>query len=165
MVVIGEGDFLWTLARGCELVKYGHYGSPHVRWFQIEVLHGVCRLSWGERRSGGGGKSTTLSKSVKLDDILDVRPGKHTPVFKQSRNDKIATDEQCCFSIITQKRTLDLQARDRQQRDEWVDGLRRTLSDRQQQQGNQQQKLIVAAMAGQQQQQQAQHAAASTSRL
>ena len=173
VVVIGEGDFLWTLARGCELVKYGHYGSPHVRWFQIEVLHGVCRLSWGERRGGGSGSSSgsgsamggavagghtalNLTKSIKLDDILDVRPGKQTPVFKQSRNDKIATDEQCCFSIITQKRSLDLQARDRQQRDEWVNGLRQTLSDRQL--GNQQQKLIVAAMAVQQQQQQTQYA-------
>ena len=154
VVVIGEGDFLWTLASGCELVKYGHYGSPHVRWFQIEVLHGVCRLSWGERRSGGGAgghHALNLTKSIKLDDILDVRPGKQTSVFKQSRNDKIATDEQCCFSIITQKRSLDLQAKDRQQRDEWVNGLRQTLTDRQH--GNQQQKLIVAAMAAQQQQQ------------
>ena len=173
VVVIGEGDFLWTLARGCELVKYGHYGSPHVRWFQIEVVHGVCRLSWGERRGGGSGTSSghhalNLTKSIKLDDILDVRPGKQTPVFKQSRNDKIATDEQCCFSIITQKRSLDLQAKDRQQRDEWVSGLRHTLSDRQQQQhASQQQKLIVAAMAvqQQQQQQQQQHGSSSHSTL
>ena len=171
VLVIAESDFLWTLARGCELVKYGHYGSPHVRWFQIEVVHGVCRLSWGERRAGSGGAQSagsgmqpavTLSKSVKLDDILDVRAGKATAVFKQSRNDKIATDEACCFSIITQKRTLDLQARDAQQRDEWVSGLKQTLADRQQQQGQrhsgssghtQQHKLTLAAMAVQQQQQ------------
>ena len=102
-VLISEADFAWTLARGCELVKYGQYGSPHVRWFQLQLVNGVARLSWGEplARSGGsggggGGQQLRLSKSVALSDILDIKQGKTTAVFKQGRNDKLATDADKC---------------------------------------------------------------------
>ena len=133
VVVIDSSDFAWTLARGCELLKYGKYGSPHVRWFQVQLVNGLARLSWGEPRHKTGG-SLNLSKSIRMNDILDVKPGKATAVFRQRGNDKLATDAEKCFSILTQKRSLDLQAKDAQERDRWVRGLRQIASDSQRQQ-------------------------------
>ena len=120
----GSGEaFLYTLARGCELVKYGKFGSPHVRWFQVQLVNGLARLSWGEPKLKTGGE-LNLSKSIKMNDITDVRPGKTTPVFRQRGNDKLAADADKCFSILTHKRSLDLQAKDCEERDQWVAGLR-----------------------------------------
>ena len=123
-----DESFLYTLARGCELVKYGKYGSPHVRWFQVQLVNGLARLSWGEPKSRTGG-SLNLSKSIKMNDILDVKAGKTTAVFRQRGNDKLATDSRLCFSIISQRRSLDLQAKDPEERDRWVDGLRQIAHD------------------------------------
>ena len=64
-----------------------------------------------------------------MNDILDVKAGKTTSVFRQRGNDKLATDSGRCFSILTQKRSLDLQAKDGEERDRWVNGLRQIAHD------------------------------------
>ena len=147
VVSLAPVSFWFTLARGCELVKYGKFGSPHVRWFQVQLVNGLARLSWGEPKGKTGG-SLNLAKSIRMNDILDVKAGKTTAVFRQRGNDKLATDAQCCFSIITQKRSLDLQAKDCEERDAWVRGLRQIAQDSQMQlQQRQQQQAAPLAHA------------------
>lgn len=81
---------------GLEFMKYGSWGSPHVRKlkFVLDDVSKQLRLDWG-------------TGSILLDDVTAIKAGKQTPVFKRYASDPQAPDH-ACFSVITQKRTLDL---------------------------------------------------------
>lgn len=93
---IWDIDFIYTFTQGLEFMKYGSWGSPHVRKirFVLDEVTKQLRLDWG-------------TGSILLDDVTEIRPGKSTPVFKRYANDPSAPDH-ACFSILTAKRSLDL---------------------------------------------------------
>jgi hypothetical protein len=93
---IWDSDFIYTLSKdGVEMVKYGSWGSPHVRRikFLLDPKSKQLCIDWG-------------TGSILLDDVLEVRAGKK--LFpKRYLNDPLVLDD-ACFSIVTQKRNLDL---------------------------------------------------------
>src|SRR5262249_28109391 len=62
--------------------------------------------------------SSVVSQLV---NVTAVMRGKNTPVF--ARRVARSADLRCCFSIITDTRSLDLEAESPELRDHWVNGL------------------------------------------
>jgi hypothetical protein len=119
---IWDSDFIYTLSKdGIEMVKYGSWGSPHVRKikFVLDPKSKQLCIDWG-------------TGSLLLDDVLDVRAGKK--LFpKRYLNDPLVLED-ACFSIVTQKRTLDLSVKPphmREKRDMSVFGIGEVTGTRQ----------------------------------
>lgn len=77
------------------LLQYGVRGSPHVRKVRFTLDEKrELRLDWG-------------TGSILLDDVVEVVKGKTTQVFKRYASES-AVPAKACFSVVTDKRTLDL---------------------------------------------------------
>ena len=116
------GAFTAVLCRGFSALKYGRWGSPHMRWFHLVVFDGVDLLIWCDPKRRDG-LALDPRRSIRVRDICAVLSGKDSLVFRGRRNSARAKEEGKCFSIQTsggKARTLDLQATDGAERDQWV---------------------------------------------
>ena len=115
--VIERRELLRTLVAGEHMLKFNNTRSnTRFVWVSLtldQVLWGVDKAS---RHAGGTGAKTKL-RGMSVLDILGIRAGKTTDNFSR------AAPEDCCFSIVSQARTLDLQARDEGERNAWVKAL------------------------------------------
>lgn len=101
------------LFNGAHFMKYGKMGKPKSK-FVVCSQDGI--LFWSDV---GGGKTMT---SLKVVNISKIFTGKKTSVFQRKIAANVA--EELCFSVITNDRSLDLQAESEEVRDAWVKALR-----------------------------------------
>ena len=109
------------LEQGTNFIKHQTKSSPHVRF----VFWSGNKLVWTEKPIKGVVRAPTSSssaKSIELAEVIGVYDGWKTPAF-QKRAPKCSADT--CLSIVTLKRTLDLQFKDVPQRNLW----RNSISD------------------------------------
>jgi hypothetical protein len=102
------------LDRGGVLIKHGRTGKPHPR---LVFLSGSS-LYWSEPEA----RVASDKRALPLMGVEAVLEGKLTDVLK--RTTAAGADAECCFSLRDKARTLDLQAKDRAERDQWVAALR-----------------------------------------
>jgi len=93
------------LDAGEELIKFGRHGSPKAKW--VNVTRG--RLFWVPSILGRTPSNSKAPTFIMLVDVKGVVAGKVTHVFKRPVAKGIPQAN--CFSVITDYRTLDFQAR------------------------------------------------------
>lgn len=95
-------EYLPMLQQGQIFLKYGNYNTPHERFFQLS--QDKKKLLWNKV---SGCKIFSPSKSITVDKMKDVYIGVDSSnVFRKF---DIPVDyDQNCFSIVTDKRSLDL---------------------------------------------------------
>lgn len=108
-------DFLKMATRGETFLKFGAKGAPHKRHVRYSPTH--RSLDWG-------------TNSIRIRDIYEV----HTTVLSTERLQRKANQKALVpglvFSVVTEDRTLDLQAESTARRDVWVAGLRALIEAR-----------------------------------
>lgn len=103
--------FKRMLTDGAVFRKYGRYGLPHNRL--VFYNPDTRMLVWCAPGARNGEKEGMLVR-----DILEVVEGPESPIFKKNAGWWKRTD--CCFSVITDKRSLDLEAGSPEEKEEWV---------------------------------------------
>jgi len=100
------------------LLKYGTYGYPHFRLFQLSANN--THLQWFSQA-----KSLKDSK-VAIESIIDLRSGQTTPSFHRHKAPELA---KCSFSLFYDngKRTLDLICKDANEYTIWTQGIRKLM--------------------------------------
>uniref|UniRef100_A0A7S3Z415 PH domain-containing protein n=1 Tax=Lotharella globosa TaxID=91324 RepID=A0A7S3Z415_9EUKA len=101
-------DFFVIASLGQNFIKHGRAGKPHLKTVRVDTKTG--KLWWDDQ-------------SLYLQDVTEIKRGKHTKVFDGVSVNR--ADPRVCFSIVTPHRTLDLQASSFNEREMWVDGLTR----------------------------------------
>mmetsp|Transcript_972 Transcript_972/g.1865 ORF Transcript_972/g.1865 Transcript_972/m.1865 type:complete len:708 (+) Transcript_972:26-2149(+) len=94
------------LSGGSLVFKYTRKGVEHERVLQVNTRTGV--LDWG-------------SGSISLC-FSEVTAGKATKNFQGVNYER--APPQCCFSVVSERKTLDLRVKNQEDRDCWVKGLR-----------------------------------------
>jgi len=102
------------LIDGYVFLKYGSWGDPGYRI--VNLSPDLKQIRWFH--SGDTKSSGTMS----LDSLLGVKFGRHTPNFKRKPS-KNPEQEALSFSIIGEKRNLDLEASQKEQMDLFIEGL------------------------------------------
>eukprot|EP01083_Nonionella_stella_P091536 255965_1 len=110
-----EVDALAYLKRGCPMLKYGKWGYPHFRHFQISK--DCSRLVW---YSSGKRISQT---SIHLADVDELMEGQCTDAFARYPNERMAP---LSFSLVYSERTrtLDVTCLSAFEWELWTRGLR-----------------------------------------
>mmetsp|Transcript_21394 Transcript_21394/g.52416 ORF Transcript_21394/g.52416 Transcript_21394/m.52416 type:complete len:652 (-) Transcript_21394:420-2375(-) len=101
-------DFFVIASLGQNFIKHGRAGKPHLKTVRVDTKTG--KLWWDDQ-------------SLYLQDVTEIKRGKHTKVFDGVSVNR--ADPRVCFSIVTPMRTLDLQASSFNEREMWVEGLTR----------------------------------------
>ncbi|MES1909775.1 MAG: hypothetical protein MHM6MM_002467 [Cercozoa sp. M6MM] len=103
-------EFIRNTSQGVAFVKHGKRGKPHKRIVTLDMQNE--RITWGD----------DPEKSLPLLDVRSVQVGKKTEVFKRSVASLVPAN--CCFSLMGERRTLDLQAVNAETAEQWVSQLR-----------------------------------------
>ena len=105
-------EFEASFKAGITLKKHGRSGKPKAK--RIYLTDDSLQVCWG--------KSTrTQLRCLHTDEIRSVEPGKHTEVLL--RKDVRDVQDDVCFSLVADDRTLDLQCDSVSQRDALVEGF------------------------------------------
>jgi hypothetical protein len=105
-------EFEASVKTGITLKKHGRSGKPKAK--RIYLTDDSLQVCWG--------KSTrTQLRCLHTDEIRSVEPGKHTEVLL--RKDVRDVQDDVCFSLVADDRTLDLQCDSVSQRDALVEGF------------------------------------------
>ncbi|DBA00367.1 TPA: hypothetical protein N0F65_000552 [Lagenidium giganteum] len=115
------------------LRKYGRRGGPHPTRLHCNRCG---TLQWQHKRGG-------LSEAVDLADARQVVEGRQTAVFLKYASSKKL--ESCCFSIVFDSRTLDLETQSPSHRD-WLMSALRTLISYSRKQRAMEQRVIAERM-------------------
>jgi hypothetical protein len=94
-------DAITLVTRGDIFIKHSRSGDPHER--RVSFRMDTRMLSY-------------TSDVISMADMTSIVSGKTTAVM---RNTPATVPSDCCWSVVTAKRTLDLQAKTEMQRDEW----------------------------------------------
>ena len=100
---------------GFTVKKFGREGRPHQR--KMWVTQSLTHLAWASSLLEGS------HRGIELRHVTEVTSGQLTPTIARYTSDKNKVRTQC-FSLVTQARTLDLQACSVIQRDALVNALR-----------------------------------------
>lgn len=110
------------LVQGADFIKHAvGRGAPASRRVFIQD-HDVCWKKPNVTQKSG-------IKRIPVDSITGVKAGKQTPVFSKKASRSAPAD--CCFSLLSSARSLDLQAPSMAVRDQWVAALTGWLQSRQ----------------------------------
>lgn len=90
-------------------IKHGRRGSPHERNVTLEVTGSDLKFDW----------SSGSLKAHKSE--IQLLEGKTTPVLQRDTARK--SKDYLCFSIVTKDRSLDLEAKSEQTKQQWVSGI------------------------------------------
>ena len=121
------------LSGGCWLLKYPFSekgGAPQRRFlfYCVDEAEGDC-LWWTD----GDKKRRSKSKCLPLTSVTGVMEAAQTAAFKKAIVDRRlevgALD--CCFSIVGSKRTLDMQAASKEERDKFIAALHCVMTHKQ----------------------------------
>jgi hypothetical protein len=99
---------------GFTVRKYGREGRPHQR--KMWVTQSLTHLAWSSSLLEGS------HRGIELKHVLEIKAGEATPTILKSTSDRQKVRQQC-LSLVTQSRTLDLQACSVIQRDALVAAL------------------------------------------
>jgi hypothetical protein len=121
-------DYRMLTAAGAEFLKHGAKGSPHTR---LVFVTSALLLLWVEPGKRKGGKPD-LKQSINLMlasvPKIAVVKGKTTPALQRAKN----VDADRCLSIINaRERNLDLEAKSKEERDQWHAALSYLLNEAQ----------------------------------
>ena len=103
---------------GAEFIKHGRKGKPHVK--EVFCLADGF-LYWCDQGKRPKDKKKGAGKSIDLRNVRKLTGGKLTDAFKRSTA-KDAKEEHC-FSVADGERTLDLEAKSEEERDQWLESL------------------------------------------
>ncbi|KAL0239891.1 hypothetical protein GEMRC1_009999 [Eukaryota sp. GEM-RC1] len=111
-----------VLIEGALFTKYSTRGTPGVRfvWFEQD-LSSVC---WRSTKS----KTNDASSYLKFEEVTELKRGATTEVFQSQDRTKLRAN--CCFSLISEDRTLDLEAQDPLQAEDWCRSIESLLMER-----------------------------------
>lgn len=110
------------LLQGAEFIKHAvGRGGPATRRIQLQD-HAVC---WKKPSAA----SASATQRLPLESITAVKSGKQTSTFSKKSSADAPAD--CCFSILSASRSLDLQASSPSLRDQWVEAFNILLQARQ----------------------------------
>ena len=102
------------LLEGYVFLKYGKWGDPGYR--TVKVTSDFKNIEWlhnGEAKA---------SNCMPLSTLIGIKFGRHTPNFKKIKVVK-PEQEELSFSIIGEKRNLDLEASLKAQKDQFLEGI------------------------------------------
>jgi hypothetical protein len=103
------------LLDGTALMKFGRRGYPHQR--HVWLSDSADKIRWRKPNTKPG--LAVLDKEViNVSEITDVVQGATTSVFL--KNMGYVKNAECCFSIVTAARSLDLEADTPAQAEEWI---------------------------------------------
>lgn len=109
------------LKKGAVFTKHGtsRLSSPHPRWVGIDDA--VTRVQWraNTKPSGGGKRRRNKTEHIAIATVKEVVKGAVTPVLRRSAK----LSEGLLFSLVATDRSLDLEAQNEAQRDEWFDAF------------------------------------------
>ena len=136
LIAVASHSYLTAVAHltvGQWLLKYPFSekgGAPQRRflWYGVDDVDGDC-LFWGETER----KKRVKSRSFPLRAVTGVLEGSQTQALKKALDDK-RMDETAlphCFSIVTGRRTLDLQANSLDERDHFIASLHCVMTHKQ----------------------------------
>lgn len=112
-----------ALLQGATFTKYGRSGGPRSRWVWLRLRGAALEICWADNsRAQAKANRPTFSSFCKLADMLDVVEGRQTEVFAKHRLP--LQGEDCCFSLVAESRTLDLEAPNAATAKLWVATLR-----------------------------------------
>jgi len=132
-------EFQELLRKGAIFLKYGRFGKPHPRW--VRMSPDLRKLVWSELGTSKMAVEVrvTTERSVSVKTISNIVLGQSTKVFRRFSESR-AKRAHCCFSLITAKRTIDLELfvpfsdddpncvhSEREERDKWVAALRSVI--------------------------------------
>jgi hypothetical protein len=108
------------LTSGRIFIKHGRTGFPHERTIKLAQDHQT--ITWEEpltspKKFGSMKAAGGLKGSMLLSSVQDIVEGHETETFKRSG---VTGTQSCCFSLIGEDRTLDLQATTVEVKNEWV---------------------------------------------
>merc|ERR1719336_2092779 len=98
---------------GCEVTLHSAGNAPAKTW--IKVIDTMIKHTEPDKK-----ESEDDYKTVDINKMKDVVDNKTTDAFKDSD-----ADEKCCFSVLHEDGTLDLQVESEEMRDKWVLCLRK----------------------------------------
>ncbi len=105
-----------TLKAGALFLKHVKSGSPHPRF--VYLSDDGAALQWVEEKDKAKRKD---AKEIRLAELTDIHKGHATPVFSGKYAKE--TNAECCFSLVSPDRSLDVQCDDARTRDFWVNAL------------------------------------------
>jgi hypothetical protein len=110
--------FVSLLETGVVVSKFGRRGKPHRR--VVFTVDGGASISWQKPRRGR--LTAQTRRSLRMRDVVKVEYGQKTPVFKRK-----PSKSPYCMSLITAKRTLDIQMDTPEQYQAMAKGLNNLL--------------------------------------
>ena len=102
------------LMDGFVFLKYGKWGEPGYR--TVRVTSDFKNIEWIHH---GQAKASNF---MPLSTLIGIKFGRHTPNFKKIKSTKLEQEE-LSFSIIGEKRNLDLEASLKEQKEQFVEGI------------------------------------------
>jgi len=116
----GADDVRRTLGGGFQFVKHAHGKSlSDKRFVWYHEVGGKGFLAW---QPVSNSRAYDPKRSVPLHSIKAIYLGKQTTAF--TRRHAMSVNDECCFSLLTDRRTLDLEADSRRARDSWLKNLK-----------------------------------------
>lgn len=111
-------EYIDLLNKGESFLKYGNYSTPHERFFRLS--EDKAQLLWWD-------ESTCVLfqsfKSIDIEKIKDIYVGASSSKVFERFNIPF-DDDQKCFSIVTDKRTIDLQNNNESTTRKWLFALK-----------------------------------------
>jgi Leucine-rich repeat (LRR) protein len=96
---------------GFKCTKHGRYGKPHQKF--VNLSPNLDTVHWKDmERKDKRSCFPTL-------EFTELKKGATTKVFQRTIQKKEDSRYECCFSLIGQKRTLDFEFANKEERDEW----------------------------------------------
>jgi ankyrin repeat protein len=100
-----------TIIKGGKFFKHGRKGKPHDRW--VSANQSLDTITWKEMNNPNGRKN-----SYKIEDFCEVQKGGGSKVFQRAGK---KLDHSLCLTLVGRTRTLDLELKSTQERDEWFE--------------------------------------------
>ena len=97
-------------------LQHGKSGAPKEKIFQHVAGRGGGKLQWSNASKSFFGGIPEVG-SVNVADFIEVRKGMHTEVCVRARASNRTLDPLCFLSVVTMKRTIDLQCASGSDRD------------------------------------------------
>lgn len=106
------------LLKGDIFLKHGRQGQPHRRYIWCDEK--FDEIFW-RALSGGKSRHKKKNSSILIKNIIRIDIGKKSQVFNRRKaND---ANESLCFSLVTKRRTLDLEADCQESRNVWINAF------------------------------------------
>ncbi|KAL0223525.1 hypothetical protein P9112_002915 [Eukaryota sp. TZLM1-RC] len=111
-----------VLLEGATLTKYSSRGNPSSRFFWFD--EDFYSLNWRSTKA----KNDSSSNSIVFSDISALKRGCDSEVFSMQDSSRLRPN--CCFTLVASDRSLDLEAQDPIQAEDWCTAIQSLISQR-----------------------------------